>query len=127
MDGIRATRLRAARDARRTGWWPPADPEVVGVSEGEAAAADAPAQSATAGTDDSGFDTKRATTVLLWAGVVVLAVTAAVALTGFYTGVTGTIRVFVSEPYRPLFRAAFNLALLLAALGGIGLLVRRAN
>ena len=90
------------------------------MSEGEAAAADAPAQSATAGTDDSGFDTKRATTVLLWAGVVVLAVTAAVAL-------TGTTRVFVSEPYRPLFRAAFNLALLLAALGGIGLLVRRAN
>ena len=81
--------------------------------------------------DDSGgldeFGTDRATRLLRWAGVVVLAVTAAVALAGFYNGVNGTIRVFVAEPYRPAFRAAFNLALLLVALGGIGLLVRRSD
>lgn len=70
------------------------------------------------------FGSDRATKLLRWVGVVVLAVTAAVALAGFYNGVNGTIRVFVADPYRPAFRAAFNLALLLVALGGIGLLVR---
>ena len=73
------------------------------------------------------FDTDRATRLLRWAGVVVLAVTAAVALAGFYNGVTGTIRVFVADPYQPAYRAGFNLALLLVALAGIGLLVRRAD
>ena len=95
----------------------------------EAATADVEARPAADAdeADDSRFDTDRATNALRWAGVVVLAVTAAVALAGFYNGVTGTIRVFVSEPYRPMFRAAFNLALLLVALGAIGVLVRRAD
>jgi hypothetical protein len=62
---------------------------------------------------------------LKWAGVAVLAVTALVALFGFYTGVSRAISVWVTREYRPLVNAAFNLALLLAALGGIGLLLRR--
>ena len=73
------------------------------------------------------FDTDRAIKLLRWVGVAVLAVTAAIALAGFYNGVNGTIRVFVADPYQPAFRAAFNLALLLVALGGIGLLVRRTD
>ncbi|MEF8843282.1 MAG: hypothetical protein V5A62_16930 [Haloarculaceae archaeon] len=64
---------------------------------------------------------------LKWAGVAVLAVTALVALFGFYTGVSRAISVWVTREYRPLVNAAFNLALLLAALGGIGLLLRRTD
>lgn len=95
------------------------------MTDGEAAAAstDSPAEDDAVG----GLDTDRATRLLVWAGVVLLGLTAAVALAGFYNGVTGTIRVWVSDPYQPVFRAVFNLALLLAALGGIGLLVRRAD
>ena len=70
-------------------------------------------------------DSKRPVEYLRWAGVVVLAVTALVALVGFYTGVSRVISVWVTSEYRPLVNAAFNLALLLAALGGIGLLLRR--
>lgn len=89
----------------------------------------APDDRSTDGAGDSldEFGTDRATRLLRWAGVVVLAVTAAVALAGFYNGVNGTIRVFVADSYQPMFRAAFNLALLLVALGGIGLLVRRSD
>lgn len=107
------------------------------MSDGEAVTG-APEQSGERSSEDSDqlsgeedgdglgeFDTDRATKLLRWAGVVVLAVTAAVALAGFYNGVNGTIRVFVADPYQPMFRAAFNLALLLVALGGIGILVRR--
>jgi hypothetical protein len=64
---------------------------------------------------------------LKWAGVAVLAVTALVALFGFYTGVSRAISVWVTREFRPVVNAAFNLALLLAALGGIGLLLRRTD
>ena len=75
--------------------------------------------------DDGGrFGAERPVAYLMWAGVAVLAVTALVALFGFYTGVSRAISVWVSRSYRPLVNAAFNLALLLAALGGIGLLLR---
>ena len=72
-------------------------------------------------------DAERPVVYLKWAGVVVLAVTALVALVGFYTGVSRVISVWVTSEYRPLVNAAFNLALLLAALGGIGLLLRRGD
>jgi hypothetical protein len=73
------------------------------------------------------FGTGRPVTYLTWAGVAVLAVTALVALFGFYTGVSRAISVWVSSSYRPIVNAGFNLALLLAALGGIGLLLRRTD
>ena len=73
------------------------------------------------------FGTERPITYLTWAGVAVLAVTALVALFGFYTGVSRAISVWVSSSYRPIVNAGFNLALLLAALGGIGLLLRRTD
>jgi hypothetical protein len=75
--------------------------------------------------NDSGLDTDRAAEVLLWVGIVVLGVTAIVALAGFYSGVSAAIRVWVAAEYRPLVNAAFNLSLLLVALAGIGLLLRR--
>ena len=78
--------------------------------------------------DDGGrFGAGRPVTYLTWAGVGVLAVTALVALFGFYTGVSRAITVWVSSSYRPVVNAAFNLTLLLAALGGIGLLLRRSG
>ena len=80
-----------------------------------------------AGSDGGRFGSDRPVRYLQWAGVAVLAVTALVALFGFYTGVSRTISVWVSESYRPIVNAGFNLALLLAALGGIGLLLRRAD
>jgi hypothetical protein len=79
------------------------------------------------GGDGGRFGSDRPVRYLQWAGVAVLAVTALVALFGFYTGVSRTISVWVSESYRPIVNAGFNLALLLAALGGIGLLLRRAD
>lgn len=74
--------------------------------------------------DGGGFGAERPISYLKWAGIAVLAVTALVALFGFYTGVSRAISVWVSRSYRPLVSAAFNLALLLSALGGIGLLLR---
>ena len=73
------------------------------------------------------FGGRTPTDYLKWAGVAVLALTAVVALFGFYTGVSRAITVWVSRSYRPVVNAAFNLALLLAALGGIGLLLRRGD
>ena len=78
-------------------------------------------------TAEGRFGAGPAVDYLKWAGVVVLAVTALVALFGFYTGVSRAISVWVSSSYRPIVNAAFNLALLLAALGGIGLLLRRTD
>ena len=74
---------------------------------------------------DESVDVDRAVEYLHWVGIVVLGVTAIVALAGFYTGVSSAIRVWVAAEYRPLVNAAFNLALLSAALAGIGLLLRR--
>jgi hypothetical protein len=76
---------------------------------------------------DGRFGGRTPTDYLKWAGVAVLALTAVVALFGFYTGVSRAITVWVSRSYRPVVNATFNLALLLAALGGIGLLLRRAD
>ncbi|MFC6938638.1 hypothetical protein ACFQE8_01520 [Salinirubellus sp. GCM10025818] len=72
-------------------------------------------------------DTERPVEYLKWAGVVVLAVTAMVALFGFYTGVSRAITVWITSGYRPLVSAAFNFSLLLVAVGGIGLLLRRGD
>jgi hypothetical protein len=85
--------------------------------------------SSTGGTggDDDSVDGRTPVDYLKWAGVAVLAVTALVALFGFYTGVSRAITVWVSRSYRPVVNAGFNLALLLAALGGIGVLLRRAD
>ncbi len=77
------------------------------------------------GTDRA--DTERPVEYLKWAGVVVLAVTAMVALFGFYTGVSRAITVWITSGYRPLVSAAFNFSLLLVAVGGIGLLLRRGD
>ena len=84
-------------------------------------------ETATEPADRSRFGAKRSVDYLKWAGVAVLAVTALVALFGFYTGISRAISIWVTREYRPIVNAAFNLALLLVALGGIGLLLRRGD
>lgn len=72
-----------------------------------------------------GTDASRVRTLLnygLLAGLLVLALVAAV---GFYTAVSGAISTWVSREWRPLFRAAFNLAVLLLAGAGIAWQARR--
>lgn len=94
---------------------PEADPTDRKAGDGSGSTADEPG---------GRFGSNAPVTYLTWAAVAVLAVTALVALFGFYTGVSRVISVWVSRPYRPVVNATFNLALLLAALGGIGLLLR---
>ncbi|WP_277553437.1 hypothetical protein [Halobaculum limi] len=54
-----------------------------------------------------------------------LVVLALVAGLQFYTAVGQTINEWVVREYRPLFRAAFNLAVLLVAFAGISWQIRR--
>lgn len=49
----------------------------------------------------------------------VLVVLAVVGLFGFYTSATEVIDVWVAQQYQPIFRAVFNLVVLLAAAAGI--------
>jgi hypothetical protein len=90
-----------------------------------AGTAEADAEAGTSGSDDPTDDERDLSQYLVWVGVAVLGLTAVVALAGFYTGVSSAIRVWVANEYRPLVNAAFNLTLLLAAVAGIGLLLRR--
>jgi len=69
------------------------------------------------GTDDeSGRDVERYVRYVLLAGFTLLAL---VALLRFYFAASGVIDTWVTEEYRSLFQAAFNLVVLLAA--GIGI------
>lgn len=61
---------------------------------------------------------------LAWAALAVLSMLAVVALVQFYSSVGAAIDLWVASEYRPIMRAAFNLAVLLLAGGGISWLVR---
>lgn len=62
---------------------------------------------------------------LLWGGVVLLALLAAVAMLQVYTNISSAIARFVDPDYRPVFRAVFNLVVLLLAVAGISALLRQ--
>lgn len=62
---------------------------------------------------------------LMWAAVALLALLAAVATLQVYTNVSSAIGRFVAPNYRPVFRAVFNLVVLLLAVAGITVLLRR--
>lgn len=70
-------------------------------------------------------DTDRVRRGLLWAGIGLLALLAAVALFRVYTNASAAIARFVAPDFQPVFQATFNLAVLLFAVAGIGLLLRR--
>lgn len=61
---------------------------------------------------------------LLKGALVVLVLIAVFALFQFYTSMVATINEWVAPEFRPVFRAAFNLVVLLAAGIGISLTVR---
>ncbi|WP_158055895.1 hypothetical protein [Halorussus halophilus] len=65
-----------------------------------------------------------ARTYLFRGALVVLGLVAVVALFGFYQSVNAVIDQFIDGRYRPVFRAAFNLVVLLAAGIGISWTVR---
>ncbi|MCU4740978.1 hypothetical protein OB955_13240 [Halobacteria archaeon AArc-m2/3/4] len=61
---------------------------------------------------------------LAWAALAVLSMLAVVALVQFYSSVGAAIDLWIASEYQPIMRAAFNLAVLLLAGGGISWLVR---
>jgi len=83
------------------------------------------------GTDDTSGDLsapggyERMTTYLLWGTVALLFALAAAATVGLYTSVGRAIDIWIAPDYRPLFRAAFNLAVVLACATGLSVLVGR--
>ncbi|PSQ45561.1 hypothetical protein BRD15_11475 [Halobacteriales archaeon SW_6_65_15] len=85
-----------------------------------------------ANTDDSPEPTNRATsttdfevrTNLYRAALALFGLLAVVAVIQLYGSVNATINTFIEQEYRPLFRAAFNLVVLLVAGIGISWTVR---
>lgn len=65
------------------------------------------------------------TTYVLWGALALCVLVAVYALLQFYASAMAAIGVWVDSRYRPLFEAAFNLAVLLAAATGVSLVVRR--
>lgn len=72
-------------------------------------------------------DVETVTVYLHWGALAVLVCLALVATVGFYTSATATIGRWVTPAYQPLFRAGFNLVLLLAAGVGISAVLRGLN
>ncbi|WP_224268268.1 hypothetical protein [Haloprofundus salinisoli] len=72
--------------------------------------------------DRSGRDVR---TLLNYAALAVLVLFALVTAVQLYTAVGGAIDRWVAPDYRILFRAAFNLVVLLLCVGGISLQLRR--
>jgi hypothetical protein len=61
---------------------------------------------------------------LQWGVLAALLLLAAASLLGFYSNATDAISLWVATKYEPLFQAAFNLAVLLAAALGISYVLR---
>lgn len=93
----------------------PADTEATSSSE---------PGSDTDGTDRS-LDPDDALRYLEWAGLALLFLLATLAMFRFYNSAGRAIEVFVADRYESLFQAAFNLVVLLVAVTGISVLVRR--
>ncbi|GCF12270.1 hypothetical protein Harman_02050 [Haloarcula mannanilytica] len=60
-----------------------------------------------------------------WAMFGILTLVALIATLQFYFSASSTIDTFVTDRYRPLFKAAFNLVVLLVCGIGLSVLVRR--
>jgi hypothetical protein len=81
-----------------------------------------PADEATAAGDSDGRSIAR---YAQWAAFGILVLVALVASLQFYFAASAAVNEFVTRRYRPLFRAGFNLVVVLAAATGVSLLVRR--
>jgi len=96
-------------------------------SDGESTDAETPGDAETpAGTaDESGNTGSRLVTVVEYATFGILCLLALVATFRFYFAASEAVRVWFSSDFVPVFQAAFNLVVLLAAALGISVLVRR--
>lgn len=101
---------------------PAADAAPITETEPADEAATAEQSAETAADDD---DSRRLTRYLEWAGLAVLSLLAVVATLRFYLSASTAIGRLVNPQYEPLFQAGFNLVVLLLAVTGISLLVRR--
>ncbi|MFC7077966.1 hypothetical protein [Haloarcula halophila] len=90
---------------------PPASPEIP-----------EPSPDHTPETDDGG---RSIAVYAQWAAFGILVLIALVASLQFYFAASAAVNEFVTRRYRPLFRAGFNLVVVLVAATGISLLVRR--
>lgn len=70
-------------------------------------------------------DSRSLTRYLEWAALAVLSLLAVIATLRFYLSASTAIGRLVSPQYEPMFQAGFNLVILLLAVTGISLLVRR--
>lgn len=95
-----------------------AEPEVISEPGTDTADPDADDPGRSLGPDD-------ALRYLEWAGLALLFILATLAMFRFYNSAGRAIEVFVADRYESLFQAAFNLIVLLVAITGISVLVRR--
>lgn len=86
---------------------------------------DAPTESFDDASDTEADEGRSIRTYALWAAFGILVLVALVATFQFYFAASAAISEFVTRRYRPLFRAGFNLVILLGSALGISLLVRR--
>jgi hypothetical protein len=105
----------------------PADDVHGGASHGVATVDDDVADESVAGErdDDGGrLPDGDGTAYLKWAAFVLLGLIAAIALFRFYFAASNTISIWISPDFEPMFQAAFNLVVLLAAGAGLAKLAR---
>lgn len=76
-------------------------------------------------TDDRRITEEDARDLLLRGALVVLGLIAVISLFQLYSSIGAVINEWVAREYRPLFRAALNLVVLLGAGIGISLVVRQ--
>jgi len=75
--------------------------------------------------DDANGSSRSIAVYAQWAVFAILTLVALIATLQFYFSASSAIDTFVTERYRPLFRAAFNLVVVLACGLGLSVLVRR--
>lgn len=90
---------------------------------------DLPGATAGAGTapgaDDGSLSRRTIVEYLQWALFAILVLVLLISTLQFYNAATSTINTFVAPRFRPPFRMAFNLAMVLVSGLGLSLLVRR--
>lgn len=70
---------------------------------------------------------EKMTAYLLWGTVAVLFLVGVVAFVGLYRSVGSIIDIWIAPDFRPLVRAAFNLAVVLVCALGLSVLIRRVD
>lgn len=77
------------------------------------------------GTSRASSTERSPTEYVYWGGLVICSILAVVALFNFYSNATQAISTWVESEYEPIVQSAFALVVLLAALVGVSLTVRK--